>query len=277
MARPARCDRAAYVWLALVLGSVIVLLALQAVGGAGLRQLGFWLAVVVLLGPIGLLARIVVRRGNLPTDGDTREPRAGESRQFWKHILVEAVGNLPPYVAAVVVVLLALTLMMSRGGLRSPYVGILMLWGVPLVVALILYQAPLLAGANGRGYFRTLLRQAPSALITNNLALAGLLAVCLPLVNWHLHVCPITEPLGLASWWAITAGGALVGAVLLIAYAGWSLRRGHATWSARLWDGSLSSPPWRELWPWILISFALLATGTWLGIQGMFLAPSILH
>jgi hypothetical protein len=63
-----------------------------------------------------------------------------------------------------------------------------------------------------------------------------------------------------------------VGGLLLYTYHAWAVRRGFAAWSALLWDTgeagdgrtAVSSPPWRRLWLWVLLSFvALVVRGEW--------------
>jgi hypothetical protein len=63
---------------------------------------------------------------------------------------------------------------------------------------------------------------------------------------------------------------------LLYAYHAWAVRRGFASWSALLWDNgevgdgtaTVSSPPWRRLWLWIVLSFVVLVAGMALAAVG---------
>lgn len=113
-------------------------------------------------------------------------------------------------------------------------------------------------------------------LISTNLALAGLLAISLPLITKHLNYCGFSA-LTFLSWWAIVVLGALGGGLLLYAYHTWAVRRGFVAWSALPWgtneagNGGMAtaSPPWRRLWLWILLSFVALVAGTVLGIVGL--------
>jgi hypothetical protein len=126
---------------------------------------------------------------------------------------------------------------------------------------------------------RTVLRCLLVVLVSTNLALAGLLAINLPLINWHLDYCGFSG-LTVLQWWAIAALGALVGGLLLCFYHTWAFRRGFAAWSALLWDtgeagdGTMAvpSPPWRRLWPWVLLSFVALVAGIVVGVWGTTLA-----
>jgi hypothetical protein len=259
MARSTRCDVIGFAWLGIVALSLVALLLLAR---SRRRGTGFWVPVVALLGPVGLLAWLVAARG--------RRPRA----------LVETVGDLPPYVAGMVVALLVAVLGPTSG--QDARLQLLLFYGVPLITGLFLYQAPLLARAAGSGYARTVLRRLPIVLVSTNLALAGLLATSLPLLNMHLSYCGLGTVTFLP-WWAIAVVGALVGGLLLYAYHAWAARRGFAAWSALLWgtgeasDGAtpISSPPWRRLWLWILLSFVVLAAGVTVGVWGMTLAAGV--
>jgi hypothetical protein len=67
-----------------------------------------------------------------------------------------------------------------------------------------------------------------------------------------------------------------VGGLLLYTYHAWAVRRGFAAWSALLWDTgeagdgrtAVSSPPWRRLWLWVLLSFVALVAGVAVAVWG---------
>jgi len=254
MARPDRCDAVGFTWLGLV---VVSLVALHLLARSRRRGLAFWALVVAVLGPVGLLVWLIAARGRRTS------------------ALVEAIGDLVPYVIGVVAALL--TVVLASAINQSSLLQLLAFYGFPLAIGLFLYQSPLLARAMGSSYARTLLRRLPIALVSTNLALAGLLAISLPLIKWHLDYCGFST-LTVLSWWAIVVIGALGGGLLLYAYHAWAVRRGFASWSALLWgtgedgDGTaaVSPPPWRRLWPWILGSFVILVAGIVLGAMGTY-------
>jgi hypothetical protein len=259
MARPARCDRVGFAWLGLVGLSLVALLVAARPERRGLT---LWAPVVVVLGPLGLLTRLLV---GLIARRDRRTAA-----------LVEAAGDLPPAVIGMVTALLTVVLVPELG--QNVRLQLLAFYGVPLFVGLFLYHAPLLACAARSSYARTLLRRLPAVLVSTNLALAGLLAVGLPLVQWQVNTCGFSTWVALA-WWIIAVVSAVGGGLLLYAYHTWAVRRGFAAWSA-LWgtgkaldaSAALSSPPWRRLWPWIVLSFVALFVGTALGLWGTTLA-----
>jgi hypothetical protein len=253
MSRTARCDTGGLVWLGLVILSLVILFLLAR---SRRQSLAFWALMVAVLGPVGLLISLI------------------SARRRRTRVLVEVVGDLPPYVGATVAALLVAVLLSTAGqddGLKLPA-----FFGLPLVLGLFLYQAPLLAWATGSSYLGTLWRRLPAVLVSTNLTLAGLLAISLPLINRHLNYCGFTA-LTFLSWWAIAVLGSLGGGLLLFAYHAWAVRRGFVAWSALAQDTdgpagdrmTVSSPPLRRLWLWILLSFAALVVGFGLAIVGL--------
>ena len=70
-------------WLAVVLASMILLIALSIGGRRGLR---LWVPAVILLGPLALLVWLVAGRGR--------------QRGTWRSALLEAVGDVLPTASA---------------------------------------------------------------------------------------------------------------------------------------------------------------------------------
>ena len=55
---------------------------------------------------------------------------------------------------------------------------------------------------------------------------------------------------------------ALLGMLLVWLYEGWAVHHGYRAWSVlALGNGEVSTPSWGKLWPWILLSFAILIGG----------------
>jgi hypothetical protein len=250
MSRPDRCDAAGLGWLGVVAASLLGLFVVARSKGGGLA---FWVPVVAVLGPAGLPAWLLAARG--------RRPQA----------LVETVGDLPPNVIGLVGVLLAAIHRPDFG--QNSGLVLLVLYALPLAGGLFLYQAPLLAWATGTSYGRTLWRRLPAALVSTNLALGGLVAIGLPLFNWHVGCCGLST-FTVLQWWGAAILGAVVGGLPLYLYHAWAVRRGRVAWSALLWGRSEAGeemagiPPasWRRLWPWVLASFLVLAGGVFLGV-----------
>jgi hypothetical protein len=256
MARSTRCDAVGLAWLGIVVPTLLSLVFLSRSRGQGLA---FWAPVVAVLGPAGMLAWLMAARG--------RRPRAP----------VETVGDLPPYVVGMVIAPLTAILVPAIG--QNAGLVLLLCYGIPLTIGLFFYQAPLLARATESGYARTALRRLPAVLVSTNLALAGLLAISLPLTVWQLNFCGFST-FAVLQWWAIAILGALVGGLPLYVYHTWAVRRGFTAWSALLWGTdeagagttTVSSPSWRRLWPWVVLSFVVLFAGVALGVLGTSLA-----
>jgi hypothetical protein len=239
-ARSTRCNTAGFAWLGLAVLSLAALLAVKP-----RRGLVAWVPVVTALGPVGLLARWIATRGAR------------------KRALMEALADLPPYVLGLVAAMAAIVYVpaLSQGSLTQ--LGVI--YGLPLLIGLFLYQAPLLAGATRSSYARIVLRRLPTALVSTNLALAGLLGVSFPLIRWHLEYCGFCN-LALLQWWGLAVPGALAGGLLLTTYHAWAIRRGFTAWSALVRGEGISSPPWRRMWGWIAASFLILVAGIALAI-----------
>ena len=251
VSRPARCDAAGRVWLVVVALSLVIMV-LRA--RSRVRSLVFWTPGLIVLGPFGLLAWLLA--------ADHRRSRA----------LVETIGDLPPYVTAWVLALLAAVNVPAIS--QNQLLQLAAFYGLPLVAGLLLYQAPLHARAQNSSYLRSAWRRLPTSLVSANLALAGLLAVGLPLVNWHLGYCGLNR-LVVLNWWPVAVLGALTGGLPLYGFHAWAARRGLATgpaWQRDLEEGgrdsvAVSHPTWRRLWYWILLSFAALVAGIAWGLM----------
>jgi hypothetical protein len=239
--RSTRCNAAGFTWLGLVALSLAALLVVK----SNRHGLVVWAPVVIALGPVGLLVRWIATRGGQ------------------RHVFVEALGDLPPAVLGLVAAMAAAVYVpaFSQGSL----IQLGAFCGLPLVIGLFVYQAPLLAGATRSNYLSMVLRRLPVALVSTNLALAGLLGASFPLIKWHLEYCGFCD-LTVLQWWAIAVPGALAGGLLLTAYHAWAVRRGFAAWSAIVRGEGVSSPPWRRMWGWIVASFLMLAAGIALAI-----------
>jgi hypothetical protein len=206
------------------------------------------------LGPLGLSAWVFA---------------AGERRA---RAVVEVAGDLVPCVVGMVAALLAAVRVPAIG--QTSWGQLLAFYSLPLAFGLILYQGPVLTLATGRGYIRTLWERLPAVLVSTNLALAGLLAIGAPLVKAHLNTCGFSTRTAL-TWWAIYVLGGAAGGLLLYGYHTWAVRQGFATWSTLVPDTSgtrgaaaVSSPPWRRISIWVVLSFVALVTGIVLGVWG---------
>jgi hypothetical protein len=155
------------VWLALVIAGLAIFLVSSIKGRKGLI---FWIPLVVILGPVGLLIWLA----------------AGRSRESskWRVVLMEAAGDLVPTVVAFLTITVWLVLRMGA----SDLVVFFLFFGSPLVIGMLVFQGPLLAFASRKGYWRTLLLRLPHTWVTANLGVAVIFPIALPLVNKSIQI-----------------------------------------------------------------------------------------
>jgi hypothetical protein len=233
------------VWLGLVLASLVVLL----LGSINKRQgLVFWLPVVAILGPLGLVVWLVA--------GRSQQPRG------WQKALVEATGDVAP--TAVALVIMPVLMILVPGGQSSAALQVGCIFILPFLVGWLAFQGPLLALMIKKGYLRTLGRRLAHALVAANLGMGGIFAIGMPLFNKSTSICPIL-PLSLSTvmvWWAIAVLGALAGGLVLFLFESWVVHRGFQVWSVLAsGEGEARFVSWRKLWWWILLSYLALFAG----------------
>jgi hypothetical protein len=228
-------------WLGLVMASLAALLICSIKQRKGLL---FWIPVVIILGPLGLLIWLVAGR----------KRGAGT----WQVVLVEAAGDVIATIVAFVAAAVGSVLVSAA---QAPQMlQISLFFGLPLFMGWFVFQGPLLAWASKKGYLHTLLQRLPHAWVTANLGIAGIFALATPLANMSVQI-----PLPLwtvTAWWAFTVVSALVAMLLLLPYESWAVRRGYQAWHILSWgEGEVASANWRRLWWWILLSYAALIGG----------------
>jgi len=197
----------------------------------------FWIPVVTILGPLGLLIWLVAGRKRKPGN--------------WQTVLVEATGDVIPAVIGYIAAAVGLVLVPSAFG--STLLQGMLFIGLPLLIGWLIFQGPMLAFATRKGYLRSLLNRLPHTWVTVHLGLAGIFAVALPFITASIQL-PL-PPWIVIAWWAFAVLGALVGMLLLILYDGWSVRRGYLGWCFLAWgEGEVTSASLRKIWWWILLS-----------------------
>jgi hypothetical protein len=249
-----RCLLFGKIWLGLVLVSLIGLL----IGSIKQRQGWiFWIPVVVILGPLGWLVWLVAGR----------EHKAGS----WRAVRVEATGDVAPTVVAFMIFLVVAISMPAVQA--SDIFQFLLIFGLPPLVGCLVFHGPLLAVATKTGYGHTLLQRLPQVWVTANLGMAGIDLLAATLVNRSLRSCAALPlpPWTVVGWWGLTVIGAVLGMLLLLLFEGWAVRGGFQAWSVLAsGHGEVTTPGWRRLWAWILLSYLALFAG----IIGMVLLQS---
>jgi choloylglycine hydrolase len=249
--RASRCAIFGMVWFGLVLASLIVLLIASIKDH---QSLIFWIPVVAILGPLGLLIWFVAR-------GKLRD-------HSWQSVMVETVGDVAPMVGGFVlylIVVIVVPAVQDSGSLQ-----ILLLFVLPPILGLVVFHGPLLTLATHQGYLHTLWKRFPHAWVSANLGMAGMFLLAFPVVNMSLGSCSIfpLNPWTLSLWWGFAVLGALLAMVLLMFYEGWAGRRDFRAWAVlATGDGEIATPGWRDLWWWILVSLIILIAGAAAGVM----------
>ena len=234
------CTPLGKAWAGLVLASlvIIVLFARRSLWGWI-----FWVDIAIVLGPLGLLVWLIAGRKHSPRP--------------WQAALVEAAGHMPPVVVAYMLMLGMIILFPQAQA--NQLLPLLFVFIVPVLLGWLFFQGPLLALAARRGYLRTLGQRLPAAWVGANLGIAGVTALATPLVDWLSSTCSVMDPSLwlLVSLWAMVVAGAVLGMLLVLLYEAWAVRRGQRAWSTLTsGEGEVSTPGWRKLWWWILLSLA---------------------
>ncbi|OFY68670.1 MAG: hypothetical protein A2Y71_05095 [Bacteroidetes bacterium RBG_13_42_15] len=238
-------------WGALIVVSLILMFIIKP-QKKGLR---FWIPAVIVLGPIALLAKLIALNSG--------------KKSMWRNALIETVGNLTPVVIAYLVSQIVLILKMISGGISEQQQALIII-GLPLLTAWIIFQSPLLAFAGKKNFGRFLFQRLPQVLVTTFLGLAGIFAVSMPLVNKSLAMSQIIplSPWIVMTWWAITVAGSLIGGFFIFFYEHWAVKRGYQAWNVFAGnEGEIITPKWSKIWWWILISILILFAGLIAGIM----------
>jgi hypothetical protein len=239
------CDQVGKIWAGSVLVSLVLMILFAR---RNLWGWIFWLDVSIVLGPLGLLVWLVAGR----------KP----ARRPWQAALVEAAGHMPPVVVAFML-MLGMIIVFPQVQVNQ-LLPLLFVFIVPVLLGWLFFQGPLLALAARRGYLRTLGQRLPAAWVGANLGIAGVTALATPLVGWLTSTCSAMDPSLwlLVSLWALVVAGAVLGMLLALLYEAWAVRRGQRAWSVLTSsEGEVSTPGWRRLWWWILLSLAAPIAG----------------
>jgi hypothetical protein len=243
------CSTIGKVWVGLVLVSLIVIFLLS------LRKpktLLYWLPVTLILGPVALLIWLIAGR----------KPAAHP----WQSALLEAAGHIPP--VAVTFMLMLFVILLAPQTQSNQLAQIVFIFFLPLLLGWLFYQGPLLAIAAHQSYLRTLAQRFPAAWVASNLGMVGIFVLALRGVNWITSTCSLMEPTlwAVFSLWVAVALGACLGLLIIWLYDLWAVHHGYRAWSVlALGTGELSTPPWRKLWWWVLLSIIVLLGAVILG------------
>ncbi len=211
------------VWLVLTLGALAFLLWDLARGTRapwGLRLM--WGLVVVLFGPLGLLAYVLTYR----QPQRSAAPQAAMTKR--RCALGSAVCSVAAYTAALI---LAHVLFKALPSLGSRPLGFATLYGLLFIFGLLLVRAPLVVSVLGGGYWDAVRRTLPAEVFSVNTTLVGM-GPALILQMTLLGSFPIHDPAnpGNLIFWGVLALTALVGILVSYPAQAWMARRGFNLW-----------------------------------------------
>jgi hypothetical protein len=216
--------------------------------------LKFWISVVIILGPLGLLVRFLSRSADKNTLG--------------RNAIVESIGSLVPLVVALVVsdVIVIRNLATGSHGQQLQ----LLFFILPLFTAWLLFYSPMLVMAAKRGFGKFLYLSFPHVLVVTFLGLAGIFPVAMPLLDKSLVFSQIISlsPWIVMTWWTITVLGSLVGGLVIFIYERWTVKRGYRSWIIyATQEGEVSTPGLKKIWWWMIISVLALFVGFMAGVM----------
>jgi hypothetical protein len=236
------CSPIGKAWVGLVLASLVLMIFLFI---RKPKALLYWLPLTIVLGPLAVLVWLLAGRK--------------QEARLWQSALLEAAGHIPPVAVSF---MLMLVLILLSPEIQSNQLGqIAFIFILPLALGWLFYQGPLLAIAARRSYLRTLGQRFPATWVVSNLAMAGTFMLGLRLVNWITSTCSLVELTlwNMMSTWVAVVVGACLGMLIVLLYEVWAVHHGFRAWSVlALGTGEVSTPPWRKLWWWILLSYILL-------------------
>jgi hypothetical protein len=245
LSRAGRCRWLGIGWF----GAAAVSLALFLILSKGRhRRRPFWVLMMIVLGPLGLLVWGAAGRG-----GSTHVGRLA---------LLETAGDVTP--TAVAFLAMVGVVLLVPGADSSGLLKIGLILGLPLVMGLLLFHGPLLAATAKMGYLQLIRRRLPHMIVVANLGMAGLNAIAAPLTSLGLSHCMARPfPLAMAGiLFAIAALGAAVGGALVWVYSRWAVKRGYRGWSALVSaDAECALAGWRQLKWWIALSLVAQVAG----------------
>jgi len=241
-------------WLFLTAGSLNFL-----AWDAGRRDLApatkyLWAMVLLILGPLGLLAYLLSYRWAGHASGARPSP--------WWRALGASLYSGAGYAIGWTLVLVSFVLWWPE---RHPLVTLALLYVVPLAIGLLCYRAPLLSSLLGNRYGLALGRGLLTEVISTNLAMVALLLVGMVGADRWLP-----RPLNLASplLYGLVVLVALSSALVVYAYNFWLARRGWAGWwlVGEELAGPVTVPSWRNAWGALLVSVVVMLVATALTI-----------
>ena len=219
------------------------------------KGLRFWIPAVLVLGPFALTARIIALNP--------------AKTSIWRKAIIETGGNMVSVAIAYLAALIIMILKMISGGMGQQQQALLIL-AFPLLASWIIFQSPLLALTGKKNFFKFLFHRLPQVLVTTFLSLAGIFPVSMVLVNKTITMSQILplSPWIVLTWLTIIVAGSLIGGLFIFFYEHWAVKRGYLAWNVYAGsEGEVTTPGWRKIWWWVIISVLILLAGLITGVM----------
>jgi hypothetical protein len=249
--RGERCQWFGMLWLIAVLLGLILFFIFS---DNRQRKSLVWIMALIVLGPTVFILWLVFARNT--------------QANVWRNTIQEVLGDLIPVVIVYFAVLCAMLLVTPLQG--NWVLQLVVVFGLPILVSWTIFNAMLLSGKSGMGFFRFLMARLPHVIATTFISMGGITLAILPLVNLSIRECSIF-PFSIntvLSFWPLMATGGMISAILLFFYEYVAVKNGFIAWTALLEkEIPIKTPSWKKLWWVILISLLVLFLGLLGGIS----------
>ena len=249
-----------WAWLILAAGSVVILIWRFTHGTRVLWRLRLvWVLIVAFFGPLGLMSYSYSHRQPL------RSSDLQAALASWKGALGETMFGVVGYAIGIALAFSSFYLILSFS--ESSLLSIAArLYGLPLIVGLLIFQAPLVTFQEGSPYWAAVARRFITEVISLNFVLVGMLPVggiLMSLCETHLGM---SGP-GSALFWGVIILCAFAGAITVYPFNAWMAHHGlgclpvHslADGETKQKENAMVLPSLRNAWGALLLSFALLS------------------
>jgi uncharacterized protein DUF4396/acyl-CoA:6-aminopenicillanic acid acyl transferase len=216
-----------WIWIILAGMSVIALIGYLVIGSYSSLVTGLaWVLVVALCGPFGLIAHLYTCRPSPKSLGV--QPGLAN----WKPVLGETLFDVTGHTIGIILALSSFYLILPLN--ESSLISIVArCYGLPLIVGMFFFKVPVSAFTGGRQYWLIVRGRIPTAIISLNVSLTGMLPVSgifLVLAEKHLGMNGPGNPI----FWGVISLGAFSGVLTLYPFNAWRVHRSFYFWSGRL-------------------------------------------
>lgn len=249
-----------WAWLIMAAGSVVILIWHFTRGTRvfwSLRMI--WVLIVAFFGPLGLMSYLYSCQQSL------RSPNMQAAIAKWKCAFGDTMFGVVGHSIGIALAFSTFYLIQSFSE-SSPLSLALRLYGLPLIVGLLFYQAPFMTFMMGSPYRNAVARRFITEVISLNFVLVGMLPVGFILLGLCERHLGLRGP-GSALFWGVIILCAFAGAITVYPFNAWMAHHGLGCLPVHsLADGETKQrenpnvlPSLRSAWGALLLSFALLS------------------